>query len=145
MSQRNENFNIYMSRTQNTKNKFFSLVTLSFSSLDCFSITKKLHESSTACQILRDHFHINEIGDEQILPQTQTCKFGRTKFDTHTVLSRDEVLISLFTLLQVLLSSMKYMKLPKFDILVDKTSYLFKKNQTILKRQLISHIKIWVS
>ena len=30
-----------------------------------------------------------------ILPQTQICKFGRTKFDTHTVSSRrDEVLIS---------------------------------------------------
>ena len=39
-----------------------------------------------------------------ILPQSQTCKFGRTKFDTHTVLSRDEVLISLIILLQVLLS-----------------------------------------
>ena len=41
-----------------------------------------------------------------ILPQTQICKFGRTKFDTHTVLSRDEVLISFKILpLQVLLSS----------------------------------------
>ena len=40
-----------------------------------------------------------------ILPQTQICKFGKTKFDTHTVLSRDEVLISLIILLQVLLSS----------------------------------------
>ena len=40
-----------------------------------------------------------------ILPQTQICKFGRTKFDTHTVLSCDEVLISLYILLQVLLSS----------------------------------------
>ena len=40
-----------------------------------------------------------------ILPQTQIGKFGRTKFDTHTVLSRDEVLISLIILLQVLLSS----------------------------------------
>ena len=34
----------------------------------------------------------------------QICKFGRAKFDTHTVLSRDEALISLFILLQVLLS-----------------------------------------
>ena len=40
-----------------------------------------------------------------VLPQTQICKFGRMKFDTHTVLSRDEVLISLIILLQVLLSS----------------------------------------
>ena len=29
-----------------------------------------------------------------ILPQTQIGKFGRTKFDTHTVLSRDDILIS---------------------------------------------------
>ena len=51
-----------------------------------------------------------------------------TKFDTHTVLSRDKVLISLFLLfilLQVLLCSRKYMKLPKFGILVNKTTYLF--------------------
>ena len=40
-----------------------------------------------------------------ILPQTQICKFGRTKFDTHTILSCDEVLISLIIPLQVLLSS----------------------------------------
>ena len=40
-----------------------------------------------------------------ILPQTQIGKFGRLKFDTHTVLSREEVLISLIILLQVLLSS----------------------------------------
>ena len=40
-----------------------------------------------------------------ILPQTQICKFGITKFDTHAVLLRDEVLISLIILLQVLLSS----------------------------------------
>ena len=40
-----------------------------------------------------------------ILPQSQICKFGRTKLDTQTVLSRDEVLISLIILLQVLPSS----------------------------------------
>ena len=40
-----------------------------------------------------------------ILPQTQICKFGRTKFDTHTILSCDKVLISLIIPLQVLLSS----------------------------------------
>ena len=40
-----------------------------------------------------------------ILPQTQICKFRRTRFDTHTVLSRHEVLISLIILLQVMLSS----------------------------------------
>ena len=40
-----------------------------------------------------------------ILPQTQICKFGRMKFDNHTVLLCYGVLISLIILLQVLLSS----------------------------------------
>ena len=35
------------------------------SSLDCFSITKKLHESFPARQTLRDNFLINDIGDAQ--------------------------------------------------------------------------------
>ena len=48
----------------------------------------------------------------------------RYQFNTLFVLSHDEVLISLFKL-QVLLSSRKYMKLPKFGILENKTSYLF--------------------
>ena len=33
--------------------------------LDCFSVTRKLHESFTACQTLRDNFIINRISDEQ--------------------------------------------------------------------------------
>ena len=41
---------------------------------------------------MRDNFFINEISDTQFYR-----KFGRTKFDTYTVLSRDEVLISLIT------------------------------------------------
>ena len=57
--------------------------------------------------------------------QTQICKFGGTNFDTPTVSSWDEVLISFFILLQVFLCSRKFMKLPKFDILVNKTTYLF--------------------
>ena len=77
-----------------------------------------------AHHFLRDNFLINEIGDAQFY-QTQICKFGGMKFDTHTVLSRDKVLISLFILLQVLLCSGKYMKLPKCGILVNKTTYLF--------------------
>ena len=48
-----------------------------------------------AHHFLRDNFLINEIGDAQFY-QTQICKFGGMKFDTHTVLSRDEVLISFF-------------------------------------------------
>ena len=57
--------------------------------------------------------------------QTQICKFGGTNFDTPTVSSRDEVLISFFILLQVFLCSRKFMKLPKSGILVNKTTYLF--------------------
>ena len=103
------------------------MITFQDSSLGCFSITKKLHESFPAGHFLRDNFLINEIIDTQFY-QTQICKFGGTKFDTDTVLSRDEVLISLFLLfilLQVLLCSRIYMKLPKFGILVNKTTYLF--------------------
>ena len=57
--------------------------------------------------------------------QTQICKFGGTNFDTPTVSSWDEVLISFFILLQVFLCSRKFMKLSKFGILVNKTTYLF--------------------
>ena len=48
-----------------------------------------------AHHFLRDNFLINKIGDVQFY-RTQICKFGGMKFDTHTVLLRDEVLISLF-------------------------------------------------
>ena len=70
--------------------------------LNCFSITKKLRESFPACQTLHDNFLINEISimcNFATNSNTHVCKFGRTKFDTCTVL------ISLFILLHVLLSS----------------------------------------
>ena len=68
-------------------------------SLDCFFITKK-NFTKSLFHTLRDNFLANEI-----LPHTQICKFGRTKVDTHTVLLCNKVLISLFILLQVVLSS----------------------------------------
>ena len=59
-----------------------------------------------------------------ILPQTQICKFGRTKFHTHTVLSRDEVLISLIILLQVLLSSWRSARKVQLSFLHDLAFHL---------------------
>ena len=43
----------------------FSFYWLHSSALECFSITRKLHESFPECQILRDNFIINEIGGAQ--------------------------------------------------------------------------------
>ena len=59
-----------------------------------------------------------------ILPQTQICKFGRTKFHTHTVLLRDEVLISLIILLQVLLSSWRSVRKVQLSFLHDLAFHL---------------------
>ena len=96
-----------------------------------------------AHHFLRDNFLINEIGDAQFY-QTQICKFGGMKFNTHTVLSRDKVLISffLFILLQVLLCSRKYMKLPKCGILVNKTTYLFTSVKSNISRGCVKILEI---
>ena len=59
-----------------------------------------------------------------MLRQTQICKFGRTKFDTHTVLSRDEVLISLIVLLLVLLSSWRSARKVRLCLLRDLAFHL---------------------
>ena len=59
-----------------------------------------------------------------ILPQTQIGKFGRKKFDTHTVLSCDEVLISLIILLQVLLSSWHSVRKVQLSFLHDLAFHL---------------------
>ena len=59
-----------------------------------------------------------------ILPQSQICKFGRTKLDTQTVLSRDEVLISLIILLQVLPSSWCSARKVQLRFLRDLAFYL---------------------
>ena len=59
-----------------------------------------------------------------ILPQTQICQFGIMKFDTHAVLSRDEVLISLIILLQVLLSSWRSKRKVQLCLLCDLAFHL---------------------
>ena len=84
MSQRNgTSFSLHVENIKHEKCIF--LIGCISSSLDYFSITS-LFQHVKLC----DNFLINEIGDAQFY-----CKFGRTKFDTHTVLSLDEVLISL--------------------------------------------------
>ena len=59
-----------------------------------------------------------------ILPQTQICKFGRMKFDNHTVLLCDGVLISLIILLQVLPSSWRSARKVQLCFLRDLAFYL---------------------
>ena len=55
---------------------------------------------SLSTPALCDNFIINEIGDEQLYRQLKSAKF-----DTRAVLWRNEILASLFILLQVLFSS----------------------------------------
>ena len=80
------------------------------SSLDCFSITKKLRQVFFSMLNFAWQFSYQWNWRCAFLPQTQICKFGRTKFDTNTVLLPDKVLISLIILLQVLLSSWRSAK-----------------------------------
>ena len=88
-----------MSKTQNTKNKFFQLVAF------LLLLTVSLSQTSYTSLFQHVKFCVTIHRRRAILLQTQICKFRRTKFDTHTVLSRHEVLISLIILLQVMLSS----------------------------------------
>ena len=92
-----------MSRTQNTKNNFFNWLHFFFSWLFLYHKGVTRVFSSTLNFAWQFSYQWNRR--RTILPQTEICKFGRTKFDTHTVLLRDKVLISLIVLLQVLLSS----------------------------------------
>ena len=54
-----------MTRKRVKHEKYIFLIGCISSSLDCFSITKKLHGSFPARQTLRDNFLINDIGDAQ--------------------------------------------------------------------------------
>ena len=102
MSQQNEtSFSLHVANTTHKKNFFFLIIGCISSSLDCFSITQVF---SSTLNFARQ-FSYQWNWRCAILPQSQICKFGRTKLDTHIVLSRDEVLISLIILLQVLPSS----------------------------------------
>ena len=78
-----------------------------------------------------------------ILPQTQICKFGRMKFDNHTVLLCDGVLISLIILLQVLLSSWRSARKVQLCFLRDLAFYL--QNRRIQQRLRETHkICLWL-
>ena len=79
----------------------------------CLSLGMMCHAKTflTACRFRMDRrfngfgIRLKGLGNPFKKNYHQICKFGRTKFDIRTVLWRDEVLISLFILLQVLLSS----------------------------------------
>ena len=75
-----------MSRTQ-TRKKFL-LIGFIPSSLECFSITKKLQRVFSRTLHFAWKFTCKWNRWRAILPQTQICKFGRTKFDTHTLSHR---------------------------------------------------------
>ena len=91
-----------MSRTQHTK-FFFNWMHFFFTWL--FLYHKEVTQVLSSTLNFAWQFSYQWNRRCAILPQSQICKFGRTKFDTHTVLSREEVLISLIILLQVLPSS----------------------------------------
>ena len=92
-----------MSRTQNTKNNFFNWLHFFFSWL--FLYHKEVTQVFSSTLNFAWQFSYQWNRRRAILPQTQICKFGRMKFDNHTVLLCYGVLISLIILLQVLLSS----------------------------------------
>ena len=91
-----------MSRTQHTK-FFFNWLHFFFTWL--FLYHKEVTQVFSSTLNFAWQFSYQWNRQCAILPQSQICKFGRTKFDTHTVLLHDEVLISLIILLQVLPSS----------------------------------------
>ena len=111
-----------MSRTQNTKNNFFNWLHFFFSWLFLYLLEVTQVFSSTLNFAWQFSYQWNWW--HAILPQTQMCKFGRTKFDTHTVLSRDQVLISLIILLQVLLSSWRSARKVQLCLLRDLAFHL---------------------
>ena len=80
-----------MSRIQNTKICFFNWLHFFFSWLFLYHKEVTRVFSSTLNFAWQFSYQWNR---RRAIPQTQICKFGRTKFDTHTILSRDEVLIS---------------------------------------------------
>ena len=65
MSHQNETFIFLACREHKTRKTNFFLIDCISSSLDCFSMTKKLHKSFPARQTLRDNFLIHEISDAQ--------------------------------------------------------------------------------
>ena len=86
MSQWNEtSFSLHVENIKH-ENNFFQLV--AFLLLLTVSLSQRSYTSLFQHVKLCVTIHRRRA----ILPQTQICKFRRTKFDTHTVLSRHEVL-----------------------------------------------------
>ena len=81
-------YSLHVENTKHTQRKFF--IGCISSSLDCFSITKKLREHVKHCRTI---FLSMKLAMRNFTANSNThvCKFGWTKFDTHTVL------FSLFT------------------------------------------------
>ena len=103
MSQQNEtSFSLHV---ENTTHNFFFFNWLHFFFTWLFLYHKEVTQVFSSTLNFAWQFSYQWNRWCAILPQSQICKFGRTKFDTHTVLSRDEVLISLIILLEVLPSS----------------------------------------
>ena len=115
-----------MSRTQSTKNNFFfNWLHFFFSWLFLYHEEVTRVFSSTLNFAAVTIFSTKSRNRRRaILPQTQICKFGRTKFDTNTVLSGDEVLVSLIILLQVLLSSWRGARKVRLCLLRDLAFHL---------------------
>ena len=122
MSQRNKtSFSLHVENT-NTKNNFFNWLHFFFSWL--FLYHKEVTRVFSSTLNFAWQFSYQWNRRSTILPQTQIGKFGRKKFDTHTVLSCDEVLISLIILLQVLLSSWRSARKVQLCLLRDLAFHL---------------------
>ena len=121
MSQRNEtSFSLHVDREHKTRQIiFFNWLHFFFSWLFLY------HKVFSSTLNFAWQFTYQRNQRRAILPQTQICKFGRTKFDTHTVLSRDEVLISFKILpLQVLLSSRRSARKVQLRLVCDLAFHL---------------------
>ena len=87
----------YSLHVENTKHeKNFSLNWLHFFFTWLFLYHKEVTRVSSSTSNFAWQFSHEWNQQHAILPQIQICKFGRTKFNTHFVLSHNEVLISYF-------------------------------------------------
>ena len=84
MRQPNETF-IFLACWEDKHEKKFLLIGYIPSLLDCFFITKKLQRVLSSTLHFAWQFSCKWNRRHAILPQTQICKFGRTKFNTHTL------------------------------------------------------------
>ena len=82
MSQWNETF-IFLACREHRHEKKFLFIGYNPSSLDCFSIRKKLQRVFSSTLHFAWQFSCKWNWWRVILPQTQICKLGRTKFYIH--------------------------------------------------------------